>query len=278
MIETIITSPLFPFFVFVAGACIGSFLNVCIYRIPIEVSIVHPGSHCAACGAPIRWYHNLPIVSWIYLRGRAACCGTKIDFRYCIIELLTGLLFLALWNKYPSAIFLGYAVFVSGLIVSSCIDIDHFIIPDRFTLGGCVAGFILSALLPQMHHEATAWKGFTESVRGAFIGGIVLFLVAKIGSAVLKKEAMGLGDVKFLAAMGAFLGPLPTIFILACSSLFGSLFGITFVLQQQKSWGTRMPYGPFLALAAVLWLLGGQEWTHDYLRSWDQVTTPADIP
>jgi leader peptidase (prepilin peptidase)/N-methyltransferase len=278
MIETIVASPLFPFFVFVAGACIGSFLNVCIYRIPLEVSIVHPGSHCAACGAPIRWYHNLPIFSWIYLRGRAACCGTKIDFRYCLIELLTGLLFLLLWNKYPSTIFLGYAVFAGGLIVSSCIDIDHFIIPDRFTLGGCIVGFALSALLPQLHNETTAWKGFTESVRGAFIGGIVLLLVAKIGSAVLKKEAMGLGDVKFLAAMGAFLGPLATIFILATSSLFGSLFGITFVLQQQKSWGTRMPYGPFLALSALFWLLGGRELTHDYLQSWDQVTTPGDIP
>jgi len=133
---------------FVVGACVGSFLNVCVYRIPLNRSVVHPGSHCAACGAPIPWYFNIPIVSWLVLRGRAACCGTKIDARYWLVELAVAVLFMALWLRYPPIEAVIYAIMMSGLTAACLIDLDHYIIPDRFTLGGCVAGFLACAIHP----------------------------------------------------------------------------------------------------------------------------------
>jgi leader peptidase (prepilin peptidase)/N-methyltransferase len=251
--------------VFLAGMCIGSFLNVCIYRIPLGKSVVYPGSHCSACGTPLAWNHNLPVVGWLFLRGRAACCGTRIDVRYAVVELTTGLLFVGLWARFPWPMALAYAVYCGGLIVASCIDIDHFIIPDRFTLGGAVAGMIASALVPSLHHQATAWTGFIEALRGAVVGGVMLWAVAAGGSKLLGKEAMGFGDVKLMAAFGAFLGWPATIYILVISSMIGSVFGVFLILRQQRAWGTRMPYGPFLALASLFWIFGGAVWTQNYL-------------
>jgi leader peptidase (prepilin peptidase)/N-methyltransferase len=251
---------------FLVGCCIGSFLNVCIYRIPLGKSVVFPGSHCASCGSPIPWQNNFPVLSWVFLRGRAACCGTRIDGRYAIVELMTGLIFAGLWSQFPWPLALAFAVFSCGLIIASCIDIDHFIIPDRFTLGGVAVGLVASTLVPSLHNQFTAWTGFTESLRGAFIGGLVLWLIAAGGSKLLGKEAMGLGDVKLMAAFGAFLGWPATLFILVFSSVFGSVFGIGLILRQQRAWGTRMPYGPFLAMAAMLWIFGGAGWTQNYLN------------
>jgi leader peptidase (prepilin peptidase) / N-methyltransferase len=269
--------PLFYFFIFGIGACIGSFLNVCIYRIPLERSIVSPGSCCSACGAPIPGKYNVPILSWLLLRGRSACCSTKIDARYVIVEILTALVFTALWHDFPPAEFLAYAYFFSALLIASCIDIDHFIIPDRFTLGTCAVGLIASALVPSLHHKTGAYDGFREGLWGAFIGFATLLVVSKIGAKVFKKEAMGLGDVKFLAGMGAFLGWKATLFIIASSSFFGSIFGVFLILREQKSWGTRMPYGPFLAMAALLWIFAGSDWTDAYLDSWDKALAPIDL-
>lgn len=251
---------LFAVFAFCVGACIGSFLNVCIYRIPIDVSIVKPNSHCAACGTPIPWYYNLPIISWFVLKGRAACCGVRIDRRYWIVEAFTAVLFLAIYLKFHDqgvGVMFAYAVMSAGLIIASGIDMDHFIIPDRFTLGGCVAGMVLSTLIPPLQGETTAFGGFTESLRGAFIAGLVLWVVAQLGSKVFKKEAMGMGDVKFIAAMGAFLGAFSITWIIPISAFLGSFFGIYLIFSKSGTWGTRMPYGPFLALAAILWLFGG---------------------
>jgi leader peptidase (prepilin peptidase)/N-methyltransferase len=254
-----------PIFVFCIGACFGSFFNVCIYRIPLERSIASPGSHCAACGSPIAWYNNIPILSWLWLRGRAACCGTRIDLRYLIVEAITGILFVEVWQTFPDrGIALSYLVFVSGLIVASFIDIDHFIIPDRFTLGGCVAGLICCALVPQLQQQTTAWKGFEESLRGAFVCGLTLYIVAEVGTRLFKKEAMGMGDVKFMAAIGAFLGWKSIFFILPVSSFFGSIFGIFLIIGKQGSWGTRLPFGPFLVLAALVWIFGGAAWLDSY--------------
>jgi leader peptidase (prepilin peptidase)/N-methyltransferase len=277
MTPDLFSHPIWILFIFCAGACIGSFLNVCIYRIPLELSIVRPRSYCAACGTPIPGKNNIPIVSWLLLRGRAVCCGTKIDARYAIVELATGLIFVALWRHFPPQLFLPYAYFLCALMIASCIDIDHFIIPDRFTLGTCLIGFGFSALIPALHRQTATYRGFRESLWGAFIGFTVLLVVSKVGSKVFKKEAMGLGDVKFLAGMGAFLGWKATIFILASSSFLGSIFGVALILREQKSWGTRMPYGPFLALAAVLWLFGGSAATDDYLSSWKSATEQMDI-
>ena len=255
-------------FAFIVGACIGSFLNVCVYRIPLNRSIVSPPSHCAACGAPIPWYNNLPIFSWIALKGRAACCGTRIDARYCMVEIGMGFLFMALWMKYAPLEAFIYAIMVSGLTVACLIDLDHYIIPDRFTLGGCVAGFIACAIDPALMDRQTALQGFSWSLAGAMLGALTLLAVAWVGTLLFKKEAMGMGDVKFLAAMCAFLGGTSITWILPLSSLIGSILGLALIFWQRGAWGTRIPYGPFLGLAAILWLFGGREFMFDY---WEHV-------
>lgn len=252
------------FVAFVVGACVGSFLNVCVYRIPLERSIIRPGSHCAACGAPIPWYNNLPIISWLVLRGRAACCGTRIDARYCLVEVGVALLFMALWLRYPPVDAIIYAIMVSGLTVACLIDLDHYIIPDRFTLGGCVAGFIACAIHPSLMGQQTALQGFSWSLASAITGALTLLGIAWLGTVLFKKEAMGMGDVKFLAAMCAFLGAMSITWILPLSSFIGSVLGLVLIFWQRGAWGTRIPYGPFLGLAAILWLFGGADFTRSY--------------
>jgi leader peptidase (prepilin peptidase)/N-methyltransferase len=263
---------------FVVGACIGSFLNVCVYRIPLNRSVIRPGSHCAACGAPIAWYHNLPILSWIFLRGRANCCGTRIDFRYCLVELGLALVFLSLWLRYPPIDAVIYAFMISGVTAACLIDLDHYIIPDRFTLGGCVAGFIACAIHPSLMGKATALQGFSWSLVGAVAGALTLLAVAWLGTLIFKKEAMGMGDVKFLAAMCAFLGGSSIFWILPVSSLVGSILGLALIFWQRGAWGTRIPYGPFLGLAAVLWLFGGSDifrtWWANTSHIWSMSTAP----
>ncbi|MDD5260589.1 MAG: prepilin peptidase [Methylacidiphilales bacterium] len=256
---------------FLVGACIGSFLNVCIYRIPLGRSVIHPGSHCAACGSPIPWQYNIPILGWLLLRGRAACCGTKIDSRYPLVEFITAAAFVALWNLYPPTPAWIYILFACGLIIATFIDLDHFIIPDRISLGGCLAGLLLSAVCPELHEKSTAWQGFLFGCYGLLLGGGLLYAIAVLGSAVLKKDAMGMGDVKFLAAMGAFLGWQAPLFIIMVSSLVGSVFGIALMIRRHKRWGLKIPFGPFLAIAAAVWLLGGKQWMADYIH---YVTSP----
>ncbi len=267
-----INSIIFDIAAFFVGGCIGSFINVCVYRIPLNRSVVYPGSHCSACGAPIPGYNNLPILSWLVLRGRAACCGTKIDARYCIVEAGMALLFLAIWMRYGAhdivAAFI-YAIFVSGLTAACLIDLDHYIIPDRFSLGGCVAGFIACAIHPALMGAKTPLQGFSWSLASAILGALTLLGVAWLGTMLFKKEAMGMGDVKILAAMCAFLGSMSITWILPFSSLVGSVLGIALIFWQRGAWGTRIPYGPFLGLAAILWLFGGSELTHTY---WNHVS------
>jgi leader peptidase (prepilin peptidase)/N-methyltransferase len=256
---------------FVIGACIGSFINVCVYRIPLERSIVSPPSHCSACGAPIPWNNNIPILSWWALGGRAACCGTKIDARYWIVEAGMAFLYLAIWMKYGATDIVAafiYAIFVSGLAAACLIDLDHYIIPDRFSIGGCFAGFIACAIHPSLMGESTALYGFSWSLASAIFGMLTLLAVAWLGTLLFKKEAMGMGDVKLLAAMGSFLGTTSISWILPVSSFVGSILGIALIFWQRGAWGTRIPYGPFLGLAAVLWLFGGAELTNGY---WNHV-------
>lgn len=264
-------SPVWSISAFVVGACIGSFLNVCVYRIPLNRSIVHPGSHCAACGAPIPWHHNIPILSWLILRGRAACCGTRIDLRYALVELGMALLFLALWLRYPPMEAVIYAIMVSGLTAACLIDLDHYIIPDRFTLGGCVAGCIACTIHPALMGQTTMLMGFSWGLASAVIGAVVLAGVAGIGTILFKKEAMGMGDVKFLAAICSFLGASSIAWVLPLSALIGSGLGLALIIWQRGAWGTRIPYGPFLGLAAILWLFGGSEIMAGYWHHVGQV-------
>ena len=266
---------------FVVGACIGSFLNVCFYRIPLNRSVVSPGSHCSACGAPIPWYHNLPIISWLALRGRAACCGTRIDLRYWLVEVGMAFLFLAVWLRYghtdPVAAFI-YAIMISGLTTACLIDLDHYIIPDRFSLGGCAAGFVACAIHPSLMGQRTPLQGFSWSLASAIMGALTLLAVAWLGTMLFKKEAMGMGDVKLLAALCAFLGGTSIIWILPLSSAIGAILGVSLILWQRGAWGTRIPYGPFLGLAAILWLFGGSDITSWYLHgvahNWSMSTGP----
>jgi leader peptidase (prepilin peptidase) / N-methyltransferase len=270
-------------FAFVVGACVGSFLNVCVYRIPLNRSVISPPSHCSACGAPIAWYHNLPIISWLVLQGRAACCGTRIDFRYWLVEVGVALLFLALWMKFgesdPVAAVL-YAIMISGLTAACLIDLDHYIIPDRFSLGGCVAGFMACTIHPSLMGPTatTPLQGFSLSLASAIIGALTLLAVAWLGTMLFKKEAMGMGDVKLLAALCAFLGGTSITWILPLSSGIGAILGVSLILWQRGAWGTRIPYGPFLGLAAILWLFGGAELTNDYwhytAHQWNMSTGP----
>jgi leader peptidase (prepilin peptidase)/N-methyltransferase len=272
---------LLDIFAFVVGACIGSFLNVCVYRIPLNRSIVSPPSHCAACGAPIAWYHNLPIISWPLLRGRAACCGTRIDQRYWLVEVGMAFLFLAIWMKFgqidPVAGVI-YAIMISGLTVACLIDLDHYIIPDRFSLGGCVVGFIACAIHPALMEQTTPLQGFSWSLADAILGALVLLGVAWLGTLLFKKEAMGMGDVKLLAAMCAFLGGMSITWVLPVSAIFGSILGVCLILWQRGAWGTRIPYGPFLGLAAILWIFGGSDFMHAYWQNtyhaWSQWNSP----
>jgi leader peptidase (prepilin peptidase)/N-methyltransferase len=272
---------LWDIYAFIVGACVGSFLNVCVYRIPLNRSIVSPGSHCSACGAPIPWHNNIPIISWLTLRGRAACCGTRIDLRYWLVEVGMALLFLAIWMKYglsdPTAAVI-YVIMVSGLTTACLIDLDHYIIPDRFSLGGCAAGFVACAIHPSLMDAKTPLQGFSWSLASAIAGALTLLAVAWLGTLLFKKEAMGMGDVKLVAAICSFLGIMSLSWVLPLSSFIGSILGLTLIFWQRGAWGTRIPYGPFLGLAAILWLFGGSEVTHGWwnhtFTSYSALTAP----
>ena len=256
----------FPWFftlcAFAVGACVGSFLNVVIYRVPKEESIVTPGSHCA-CGQPIKWHDNIPILSWLWLRGRARCCGRAFSARYPFVELLTALLFVACWLRYPPAVAVCGAIFISCLVAATFIDLDHFIIPDVFTIGLGVVGVLLSLAVPALH-GATSGYFLIDSVRsggsaviGLLIGSGVVLWILLLAEAVLKKEAMGFGDVKLLGAIGAFLGWRAVLFTLVVSSFAGALVGLALVAAGARKLRGRIPFGPYLALAALLWMLWG---------------------
>lgn len=251
--------------VFVFGACAGSFLNVGIYRIPRGESIILPGSHCPRCSAPIAWYDNIPLVSYLLLRGRCRHCGQPISPRYFVVEFLTAAVFLAIWLRFGASWLTPvYWLAAGGLILGSFVDLEHMIIPDRVSLGGIVAGLIFSVLLPQMHGVDSHLKALGLSLAGAALGGVSLWVIGVLGKMVFRREAMGLGDVKLLAAIGAFLGWQGVAFSIFASSVVGSLVGIYLVLSGDREWQSRIPYGPYLALGALLWILWGREIVHWY--------------
>lgn len=257
----------FTLLAFFGGACIGSFANVCIHRIPRDESIVHPRSHCPSCSTLIAWYDNIPVLSYLALRGRCRHCGTAISFRYPAVELLVAALFLGLWNRYGfDARTLVFMVFSTALVIATFVDFDHMIIPDRISLGGMPAGLLASALVPALHGQSEAIPALQASVLGLLAGSGSLYLVGVIGKLLFKKEAMGLGDVKLLGAIGAFLGWPGVLFTILFSSLFGSVVGVALILGRNKNWQSRIPYGPYLALAALVWIFGGNTWWDAYVN------------
>ena len=345
---------------FSLGCIVGSFLNVCIYRLPLGMSIITPRSHCPHCKYSIPWYLNIPLVTWLALRGRCKNCGAPISARYFVVELLTGVVFLSCWlafgnTSYPLPslpVALVYAVFLAGLITATFIDFEHFIIPDEITFGGMVVGFAVSLVLPSLHDASTLIVGMRRSFVGAIVGAAIIYGILRLGKwlfgrqrvklpmetkilftetavhlpdkeipyeelfyrrsdvivlhartvelvdrgyqdvlvrlspsaleigeekmnpddvpcleavsteIVLPREAMGLGDVKFMGAIGAFIGWQGVIFSLMLSSMIGAVVGVTLIAMRRRAWSSRMPYGPYIALAAAVWIFGGKKYFH----------------
>ena len=248
----------FYMFAFLFGAVVGSFLNVCIFRLPKHESVVFPPSHCFNCDYIIRWYDNIPIVSYLLLGGKCRSCKTRISPQYPLVELLNGLLTLFLFLKFgPSLTFLIFFLFCSALVVITFIDLEHQIIPDVISLPGIGVGFLVSFFLP--------WLGWRNSLAGIVIGGGSLLLVAYGYHFLTKKEGMGGGDIKLLAMMGAFLGWMAVPFIIFTASLVGSVIGITLMVVQKKDSKLAIPFGPFLASAAVLYIFYGKSIIFWYL-------------
>jgi len=351
---------LFSAYAFVLGAAIGSFLNVCIYRLPRDLSVNKPSrSFCPNCKQPIPWYYNIPLISWLVLRGRCANCGSKISFRYFGVELLTALLFLAVWKTFPWPMALAYFVFVSLVVAATFIDFEHFIIPDEITIGGTILGIIASFAVPELQAADTRLAALIRSVLAAGLGYITLLFVLEAGKLAFGKkrikldgptpftwkrqgddadfavgperslwsehfaretdrlllmcedvsidgrihnkitlefyynrvtvegetfqlddvneisgtvtelqiprEAMGRGDLKFLAAIGAFLGWRAVLFSIFAGSLVGSFVGLLTLVVGKRVWSNKLPFGPYLALGALLWMFFGPAFIDWYL-------------
>jgi leader peptidase (prepilin peptidase)/N-methyltransferase len=233
--------------VFVLGTIIGSFLNVCIYRIPVGLSIIHPRSRCSHCETKIRWYHNIPILSWVLLKGKCAYCGVEVPLRYPLVETLTGFLFVIFVYRFgfhpvtPIVLLL-----VATLVVITFIDLDHQIIPDVISLPGIPIGFLCSFLVP--------WVSWQDSLIGVLLGGGSLLSIALGYELLTKKEGMGLGDVKLLAMLGAFLGWTAIFPIIFIGSMLGTLVGIPLMLIKKADGKLALPFGPFLSAAALIHL------------------------
>jgi leader peptidase (prepilin peptidase)/N-methyltransferase len=349
-----VTSPFWALLLFWLGCMVGSFLNVCIHRMPLGLSVVNPPSHCPHCKYSIPWYLNVPLVTWLMLRGRCRNCGAPISIRYFLVELLTGLMFLAAWLAFGAKspwVALVYCLFLAGLIAATFIDFEHFIIPDEITIGGMVAGFVLSVLVPRLHCAPGAEslvEAIKQSLLGLGVGAGIIYAILRLGKLlfgrqrvalpadakiifgetavvlpdkeipyeelffrdsdvivlharqvelvdrgyanvtvrlspvklwigedefkpeetrhleavcseiVLPREAMGFGDVKFMAAIGAFLGWQATIFSLMVSSMIGAGVGVALIVMRRREWSSRLPYGPYIALATILWMFGGR--------------------
>jgi leader peptidase (prepilin peptidase)/N-methyltransferase len=348
----------FATFAFVLGAVVGSFLNVCIYRMPLDLSVNQPRrSFCPSCKQQLKWHQNIPLLSWLFLRGRCANCGNRIAFRYFAVELLTALLFLAVWLQFPWQVALAYWVFVALLIVGTFIDFEHFIIPDEVTIGGVIAGVLASFLVPALMAAEGRWTALLTSALSALLGYVILWIVLEAGKKVFGKkkirldsptaftwtrtgedadfavgeekelwsdyfsretdvlilvcdeavidgrnagktdlrfhynrvnidggeilldtvnqisgvvrelqiprEAMGRGDLKFLAAIGAFLGWKAVLFSVFAGSLLGSLVGLATLLVGQRVWSAKLPFGPYLAFGGLVWMFFGES-----LLSW----------
>jgi leader peptidase (prepilin peptidase)/N-methyltransferase len=343
---------LFGAFAFVVGAAVGSFLNVCIYRWPVDLSINQPRrSFCPNCKQPIPWHQNLPLISWIVLRGCCANCGAKISFRYFTVELVTALLFLAIWESFPGQVAIVYWIFISFLIIGTFIDFEHFIIPDRVTIGGTIAGIVCSVAVPALMQTDSRLAAGVRSLLAAALGYVILLIVLEAGKIafgrkrirfdaptpftwtkrgedadfvvgteeslwsdyfarekdrllvacdearidhhtygnvrldfrydrvtaeghvlmlddvtqisgvarelVIPREAMGRGDLKFLAAIGAFLGWRAVLFSLFAGSLLGSIVGLITLVVGKPVWSAKLPFGPYLAFGAVTWMFFG---------------------
>jgi leader peptidase (prepilin peptidase)/N-methyltransferase len=245
------------FFVLVFGLAVGSFLNVCIYRLPRQESIIRPRSHCTKCKKTVAWYDNIPLLSYLLLGGKCRHCQEKISFQYFIVESLTGIMFLLLYTRFGlSLTTLIYIIFVCGLIVATFVDFNFRIIPDEINIGGLVLALILSLAYPKLQHTPEHLLGLFRSFLGIIIGGGTIYLTGVIGDFVFKKETMGGGDVKLLAMIGAFLGWQIAILTFFIAPLIGAVVGIIIKLKTKSS---LIAYGPYLSIASLIALFWHKE-------------------
>ena len=282
-------------FSFALGACVASFLNVVIWRVPRGESIVRPPSHCPTCGAAIRWYQNIPILAWLALRGKCANCRAPISPRYILVELLGGCLFLAafvhLFARIPAVAvsqesvltLLVWWIWISLMIVGSMIDFDHKLLPDFVTVGGMILGVLFHAVqslllflsrpahsfaLPFDHSTIRLFDySIVASLLGLVFGFGLLWLIRFLGSKACKREAMGLGDVFLMGAVGALFGPCAVLVTLILSSVFGSVVGLSMVALSKTKFGrfVEIPYGPYICLGCLAWMFFGPELVHWYV-------------
>jgi len=265
-----------PFGVFftLIGLCIGSFLNVCIHRLPAGKGLVWPGSHCTTCLSPIAWYHNIPVLSYVMLRGRCRRCGVPFSMRYMLVEAATGLLFLGYWLAYfrlgvregadHLAVYGVHMVLVSALVVSGVIDYERKEIYTSVTNTALAVGLIASLVWPQVQrvgtfgHALPTWTGWARAdsvlvaLVGAAVGGGLIYLTRFLGTLAFRKEAMGIGDVYLMAAVGACLGWEAAVLVFFVAPFLGLVYGVWHLLRRRDS---EVPYGPFLGLAAGIIML-----------------------
>jgi leader peptidase (prepilin peptidase)/N-methyltransferase len=283
----------FLIFFFCLGACLGSFFNVCIHRIPEGRSVIKPGSQCI-CGVPIAWFDNLPVLSWFLLQGKARCCGQPFSIRYPLVEALTGALFLLSWWLFGldnPVLALGVMIFCGILIPAVFIDLNHMLIPDVCSVGGAILGVLFSLFFPALHGISgsgivAGFFGGMEAILGLLVGSATIYWIGALGEMALRKEAMGEGDVKFLGCIGAFCG-----WQGALCSIFGGAFVGTVILLpilliqkmsgrskrggrsasvddvEQIAFGVHVPFGPLLAVGALLYVFIGREMVDGYFAN-----------
>jgi leader peptidase (prepilin peptidase)/N-methyltransferase len=246
-----------PLAMVVIGLCVGSFLNVCIHRLPLKQSVVWPASRCPGCAHELAWFDNIPVASYVVLRGRCRSCGVPISMRYPIVEALTAAIFLWHWTVFgPTPLLLVRVLFACALIVLFAIDLDHQILPDVITLPGIVVGLICSVFVP---------PGPLMSLAGMLLGGGLLWAISEAWFRLRKVEAMGFGDVKMLAMVGAFLGVKLVMVTFVLGSMIGGLVGALLIAMRRADMATKVPFGTMLAVAALIASLYGEPLVAWYL-------------
>jgi leader peptidase (prepilin peptidase) / N-methyltransferase len=249
--------PLTTTYAVVLGAIVGSFLNVCIYRLPRGMSIVLPASACPNCRRTLAWFENVPVLGYLVLGGRCRSCRAPIGIRYPIVEIVTALMFGAAWWYYgPGVLLVSRVLFGCALIVLFAIDLEHHLLPNVITLPGIVVGLLFSFFTE---------PGWIASAIGVLVGGGVLFLVAEGYYRIRHEEGLGMGDVKMLAMVGAFVGWQLTLLTLMMASLSGAIIGVALIVTRRGGMKYALPFGTFLALGAAVAATAGPAILHWYL-------------
>ncbi len=254
----------YAYLVFVVfGLVWGSFLNVCIYRWPQDPpnnNVIKPNSYCPNCKKPIAWYDNIPVISYILLKGRCRNCRKKISWRYPFVEVFSALIWVFCYSFFGVSVkTFVFILYFSLLLVGSMVDFEHRIIPDEVTVGGMLLGLVLSFIFPQLHNSEAHLVGFLKSFVGAIVGGGMIYLIAILGEWIFKKEAMGGGDVKLQAMIGAFLGWKCAILSFFLGCFIGSVLGIYNIIRYKDN---TLPFGPCLAIGSVICMFWGEKILH----------------